>query len=195
LLANPNCEFPVNYVPLRTLAEFAACAGPWDARAAYLAALREWWPRFATASQPLNWDDFVALGDCFYLPHEDGPEAQALYDSAVALLAKDASEWEDHALAFQQQATRLRDCCARVADLRDRPLFHALWRRTWELREELDLLLGYVRLRTQGRNPEAPCRSDFHLPGTYRGGLVARLQRLLIQQPDGTFTPGSHDPP
>ena len=35
------------------------------------------------------------------------------------------------------------------------------------------------------------CRSDFHLPGTYRGGMVARLQRLLVQHPDGTFTPGS----
>jgi hypothetical protein len=33
------------------------------------------------------------------------------------------------------------------------------------------------------------CRSDFHLPGTYRGGLVARLQRLLVQHPDGTFEP------
>jgi alkanesulfonate monooxygenase SsuD/methylene tetrahydromethanopterin reductase-like flavin-dependent oxidoreductase (luciferase family) len=71
--------------------------------------------------------------------------------------------------------------------LRQRPLFYALSRRVWELREELDVLLGYVRTRAE--NPTAPYRSDFHLPGVYRGGMVPRLQRLLAQHADGTFAP------
>jgi len=33
----------------------------------------------------------------------------------------------------------------------------------------------------------AATTSDFHLPGTYRGGLVARLQQLLVQRQDGAF--------
>jgi hypothetical protein len=75
--------------------------------------------------------------------------------------------------------------CAAVADLRDRALCHALFRPVWELREELDLLLAGVQ--TWQQDPGAPLRSDFHLPGTYRGSLVARLQHLLEQRPDGTF--------
>jgi protein O-GlcNAcase/histone acetyltransferase len=194
LLANPNTEFPLNYVPLRTLAEFVRCEATWDARAAYLSAMREWLPQFATVGQPVTLEDLVLLGDGYYLPHEEGPEAEALYDAARRLLAADPAGWGDDVIAFQQRATRLRDCCARLNELRHRPLFHALSRRTWELREELELLLGYVRLKTEPGNPDAPCRSDFHLPGTYRGGLVARLQRLLIQQSDGTFTPGRNAP-
>jgi hypothetical protein len=79
--------------------------------------------------------------------------------------------------------------CARVAELRDRRLFHALSRRVWELREEMDLLLAYVRCKEEDAG--APCQSDFHLAGTYRGSMVARLQHLLRQQPDGTFTPAA----
>ena len=89
----------------------------------------------------------------------------------------------------RDQAARLRDVCARVAELRDRPLFYALGRRTWELREEMDLLLAC--LRSKHADPGAPCRSDFHLPGTYRGGMVARLQRLLEQREDGAFLPAA----
>jgi hypothetical protein len=72
-----------------------------------------------------------------------------------------------------------------VADLGDRALCHALFRPVWELREELDLLLAGVQAWQQDRG--APLRSDFHLPRTYRGSLVARLQHLLEQRPDGTF--------
>ncbi len=54
LLSNPNCELPLNYVPLRTLAEFVRCSGTWDARSAYLSAMREWLPAFATISGPVD---------------------------------------------------------------------------------------------------------------------------------------------
>jgi hypothetical protein len=74
-----------------------------------------------------------------------------------------------------------------MPELRDRSLFHALSRRIWEMREELDLLTSYVEFKS--RESDGAFGSDFHLPGTYRGGMVARLQRLLVQQPDGTFKP------
>src|SRR6266536_392846 len=82
LLSNPNCEFPLNYIPLRTLAEFVrspATAG-WDARRSYLSAMREWLPQFATIGQPVTLEELVLFGDCHYLPHEEGPEAEALYE-------------------------------------------------------------------------------------------------------------------
>jgi len=149
--------------------------------------MAEWLPRFQTARSEINLEDLVLLGDCYYLPHEEGPTAEALYTAACGLLTSPPAAWSEQIAGVRQPATRLRDCCARLAELRDRALYHALSRRIWELREELDLLLGYLSL--QEANPGAPCRSDFHLPGTFRGGMVARWQRLLAQHPDGTFSP------
>jgi len=187
LLSNPNNEFLLNYVPLRTLAEFVRCAGGWDARKAYLSAMREWLPRFATIGQPVTLEDLILFGDCYYLPHEEGPEAEALFERARGLLERNPAEWGEEVTAFRHQAARLREFCVRMTELRQRPLFYAFCRRIWELREELDLLERYVEFKSRGGPANAACRSDFHLPGTYRGGMVPRLQRLLLQQADGTF--------
>ena len=43
---------------------------------------------------------------------------------------------------------------------------------------------------SKSANPDAPVGSDFHLPGTFRGGLVARLQAQLVQRADGRVVPG-----
>jgi protein O-GlcNAcase/histone acetyltransferase len=187
LLHNPNNEFPLNYVPLCTLGEFVHCAETWDARREYLSAMAAWLPSFATVGPAITLADLVLLGDCYYLPDEEGPEAAALYESARTLWAADPATWQDELPAFRERALRLRDVCARLVALRDRPLFYALSRRIWELREELELLLHCAQLKEQ--DPAVECRCDFHLPGAHRGGFVARLQRLLKQNPDGTFTP------
>ena len=189
LLSNPNCEFPLNYVPLRTLAEFVRCEGKWNPREACLSAMREWLPRFATIGQPITLEELVLFGDCYYLPHEEGPGAEALYRSARGLLTQNPATWSaDQVKCFRQEATHLRELCVRMTELRERPLFYALSRRIWELREELDLLEQYVEAKCDMGRPGIPSLTS-HLPGTYRGGMVARLQRLLVQQPDGTFTP------
>ena len=99
-------------------------------------------------------------------------------------------EWGDDAVTFRQQAARLREFCVRMTELRHRPLFYALSRRIWELREELDLLEQYVEAKCAIRRPGIPSLTS-HLPGTYRGGMVARLQRLLVQEPNGAFTPAA----
>jgi len=189
ILLNPNNEWPLNYVPIRTFGEFVRGRGPWDARAAYLAAMAEWLPRFLTAGPAMTLDDLVLLGDCYYLPYEEGPAAAALLESARRLLVSDPAGWGEPSAAFRRHAERLRHSCANVAGLRDRALFSALHRRAWELREELDLLLAYVRVKEA--RPDTPVRSDFHLPGTYRGGMAAHLRQLLEQRPDGTFVPAS----
>jgi protein O-GlcNAcase / histone acetyltransferase len=188
LLSNPNNEFPLNYVPLRTLGAFVRCAGNWDSRQAYLSAMREWLPHFATIGQPVTLEDLILFGDCYYLPHEEGQEAEALFERTRNLLARNPADWGEAAAGFRQQAARFREFCVRMTELRHRPLFYALSRRIWELREELDLLERYVEFKSRGAANTA-CHSDFHLPGTYRGGMVPRLQRLLVQQTDGTFEP------
>jgi protein O-GlcNAcase/histone acetyltransferase len=185
LLSNPNTEFPLNYVPLRTLARFVAGSGPWEPRGAYLAAMGEWAPSFTTIRGSLSLEDVILFGDCYYLPYEEGPEAEALYRDACAMVNRaDASA----AAAFRGRAARLRAFCGAVAELRDRPLFHSLSRRTWDLREELELLERFAARGVEENRNGSAMTSDFHLPGTYRGGLVARLQQLLVQRQDGAFS-------
>jgi len=192
LLSNPNCEFPLNYVPLRTLAEFVRCGGAWEARQAYLSAMREWQPRFACVGQTVTLEDLILFGDCYYLPHEEGPEAETLYERTKDLLTSNPAQWNKHDVtAFREQVTRLRDICIRLTELRERPLFYALSRRIWELREELDLLEQYVANKCASPRSDAPSLTS-HLPGTYRGGMVPRLQRLLVQGADGSFGPVSN---
>ena len=176
VLVNPNCEAPLNVVPLHTFAAWVN--GPaFEPRAAYLAALRAWWPAFATGRAPLAWAEFVVFCDCYYLPHEDGAEAESLFQRVRAALAAKPAP------AVRAAVARLREFCARLPELTDRPLFYALARRAWELREELDLIERSLAA------PGPGVASDFHLPGTYRGGFVPRLQHLLAPQPDGSFAP------
>ena len=191
LLANPNNELPLNFVPLRTLAEFVRCPAPakWEPRKAYLSAMREWLPRFATLGQPVAFDDLLLFGDCYYLPYKQGAEAEVLYEGIRGLLAAGPAGWGADATALRRQLARLRTFCLRLSELQQRSLFCALSRRIWELREELDLLDRYVEFHSCGHQPGTAFSSDFHQPGTYRGGMVPLLQRLLVQHPDGTFTP------
>ena len=77
-LHQPEHRVPLDYVALRTLGEFCAAAGlgrapglsRGDARVA---------SRFAVTGPPIDLEDLVLFGDCYYLPHQEGPEAKALY--------------------------------------------------------------------------------------------------------------------
>ncbi len=189
LLSNPNSEFPLNFIPLRTLGSFVHAGEAWDPRAAYNEALQEWWPRFATGGASIPLADLRFFADGYYLPHGEGAEAQEFLQTAREVLTRGAAAPPDQVAGFLAQATRLRAFCNRVTELHDRRLFYALNRRIWELGEELDLLGRFVEATCGKVPPNKPFRSDFHLPGLYRGGLVARLQKMLIAEPDGTFTP------
>jgi protein O-GlcNAcase/histone acetyltransferase len=190
ILVNPNSEYPLNYVPLRTFAWFLQAGDAWDARKAYLAAMAEWQASFDTVSgAPLALADLILFGDCFYLPYEEGAEAQAFLARARALLGREPAEWSAEAGGLLREMARLREVCGALPALRDRGLFHALSRRVWDLREELALLERYVTARLAGGSGNAPVHSDFHLPGTFRGGIIARLQQLLVQHSDGSFAP------
>jgi hypothetical protein len=186
ILLNPNTEAVLNYVPIRTLASFVADPASYEPRRAYLAAIAEWLPWFSTVHGPLALDDLTLLGDCYYLPHEEGPQARELIERVGALLENAQQRPAGNIAAVRRDLSRLRDLAGRLNGLHDRPLFHALGRRLWDLREEVDLLEKYLALQAES-DGDVALRSDFHQPGTCRGGMVAALQRLLVQQPDGAF--------
>ena len=75
--------------------------------------------------------------------------------------------------------------------LRDRDLFYAWSRRAWDLKEELQLIDGFVRKKQFG-DDDGGVFVETHLPGTYRGGAVARIQSLLDMNEQGRFRPASN---
>jgi protein O-GlcNAcase/histone acetyltransferase len=191
ILTNPNTEYPLNRVALETLGAFVRCNGPWNPRAAYLESLEAWLPGFASVGKPIELPDLVLLMDCFYLPHELGPEARNLFRLAADLMPTDPSGWGESGERLRREIARLRELCVRLTELRDRSLFNAMGRRIWELREELDLLERYWVWRSDPARKDQPFASDFHQPRTYRGSLAANLQRLWVQQANGTLSPRS----
>ncbi len=194
ILINPNNEAPLNFIAARTLALFVHCeSAEWDPRSGYLQAMQEWHREFQSAGKPISLEALIQLGDCYYLPFELGSEATRLHQLAKEALSPDSQKDKPQALEeFKRLATQLRDTCSEIVNLKNRNLFTALSRRTWDLREEMELLLTCVR--NLESNPSAPLKSDFHLPGTYRGGMVARLRSLLIQKPDETFVLNTQKP-
>ncbi|HTV00244.1 MAG TPA: GNAT family N-acetyltransferase [Luteitalea sp.] len=194
ILSNPNTEFPVNVVAVRTLGAFLRATDGWDARAAYRSAIADWASSFETTTGPVAPDLLERLFDCLYLPYTDGPHVEALIADARDALNSASTMQEAAAQRFLRDATALRDLCGRLATLRNRALFHAIHRRVWDLREELDLLTRVVTAMHAPSPPVGGLRSDFHLPHTYRGGVVTRLQRLLDQHDDGSFTPAAASP-
>lgn len=187
ILVNPNTEFPLNFVPIQSFGSYLATNKNWDSRESFLEGLRTWWPRFATVGSPLDFDDLVTFADCFYLPYQEGPEADALAQAVARCLSSTRRPDDRESLAVRARMLRLKDFCARLVDLKDRGLFHAFHRRVWELREELDLIDRWWSHRIDPARAGIPFGSDFHRPKTYRGGFVVRLQSFLKPQPDGSM--------
>ena len=187
ILLNPNNEAPLNYVPVRTMAEYLRYdTSEWDPRQAYIDAMSSWALQFESAGKPIELDELILFGDCFYLPYEEGPEAEDLFNAIKDLFSSSSTEeWKKRFEPFKRQATTLKSTCGEIVNLWNRALFAALSRRAWDLREEMDLILTCANLKNQDPAPEL--RSDFHLPRTYRGGMAQRLQGLLQQNEDGTF--------
>jgi protein O-GlcNAcase/histone acetyltransferase len=192
LLSNPNCEYQLNHVALRTLAAFVNCQETWDERAEYLRALKEWLVFFGSVGTPISFEDLVRLGDCYYLPHNEGPQAEALLGRMARVLASELNAREGEVARLREDFGRWRAFFGQLSEIRNRPLFNALFRRLWDLREELDLAERYIEFKSRPENRNSFFRSDFHQLGTYRGGVVARLQRELMQESDGSFHPMRH---
>jgi len=78
----------------------------------------------------------------------------------------------------------------KLTELWHRELFYALNRQVWELREELELIEQFMDWKKAGGDSTTnPFRSGNYLPGTYRGGLVRRLQQLISFRADGSLVP------
>jgi protein O-GlcNAcase/histone acetyltransferase len=185
ILINPNNEYPINVIPLRTLAAFISGDGEWNPRDAFLNAAAEWLPYFKTVTKPLALGDLVLLADCFYLPHAEGPEAMALVTLIERLLAEPVESWGNNYLSFLDKYNRVQALFDRLTELRDRDLFDAWSRRAWALKEELLIMAALLAQKESGRDIAEGIELENVLPGTFRGGTLAKLQRLISTDAEG----------
>ncbi|MCI0335747.1 MAG: protein O-GlcNAcase [Planctomycetes bacterium] len=185
ILVNPNNEYAINFIPLHTLTKYLKHDGEWNPREAFLNAAAEWLPCFETVSSPLPLEDLILLGDCFYLPLTEGPEAKTLLALVDRLLAEPVSTWGNAREQFSVMNARIQGLFDRLSELRDRELFDAWSRRVWELKEELQVIDAVLAQKEAGRDIVEGIELENYLPGTFRGGILAKLQRFLSMDSQG----------
>lgn len=191
ILCNPNCEFALNYVPVRTFGWYVRARRDWQPRAAFLRAMAAWQPAFAgRAQQRVTRRDLELLGDMFYLPYAHGPRAAQLLADYARLLHTPPARWGGTLARFDRTCRDIATLLAKVTELGDRDLCYALYRHLWEIKEEAALMQGYVHWWQEQPRRGATFDSGEHRPRVYRGGLVAELQRLLPMNDTGGFTSG-----
>jgi protein O-GlcNAcase/histone acetyltransferase len=185
ILINPNNEYPINFVPLRTFAAFLGGDDEWKPREAFLQAVAAWLPHFETVTRHLTLHDLTLLADCFYLPHEEGQQADALLALVDRLIAEPVDKWGDAYDTFQHINLRIQSIFDRLTELRHRELFDTWSRRVWALKEELLVLEAALAQKKAGRDLDAGIELESCLLGTFRGGILARLEGYLRIDGDG----------
>lgn len=186
ILSNPNNEFPIDFIPLRTLGDYLN-EESYDPRTAYVAAAKDWSKHFTTITSQVSYDSVVLLADCHYLPFSDGDEARKLEACIAKLLDQPAESWGGAWLEFESFHDRVDGLFEQLSQLNDRELFYAWSRRIWDLKEELDLISDFAKAKHNGELSDAGFASESHLPSTCRGGFVANLQRRLKMNDQGRF--------
>lgn len=193
ILINPNNEFPLNFVPLRTFAEFLRGAGERSPRAAYLEALAAWLPAYQTAKGPFERSDLELLADCFYLPQQEGPAAVEILKLAEQLFANDVPAWGSAYDEFERLNARVQAMFDRLTELVDRELFNAWSRRAWEFKEEMQVLAMVFAAKKAGYDIGQAGVPDRHLPGVFRRGFLTRLKRFIVVDGNGAVSlQGNH---
>jgi protein O-GlcNAcase/histone acetyltransferase len=185
IFINPNNEYLLNFIPLRTFAAFLSGQAKWEPRDAFLTAAANWLPSFETVTKPLTLADLILLADCFYLPHSEGPEAERLLMLIDYLLAEPTESWDDTYSQFSDLYTRIQTLFDRLTELRDRELFGAWSRRAWELKEEMHTINAALAQKKAGRDIVEGIELEHCLPGTFRGGILARLRQFLAMDAQG----------
>ena len=190
-LINPNCELEANYVALKTLAGYLRAFGSWNSRNAYEEALAAWLPRFSSVGEDgVTLDDLTLMCDAYYLPHENGELAEQLYQDVRFIVTQLTDDWGDRQGRLRKRIRQVVELARKLTEVHRRELFYAFNRQVWELREELEMIEQYMDWKLAGGDPATElCRSENYLPGTYRGGLVKRLQQLISFRADGALVP------
>lgn len=113
ILLNPNCEFELNFIPIKTFSDY--CQG--GREESYQNAQTEWYNQF---EECISLDELQLLIEVFHLPHKLGKKG----NEVVALLKSNK---------FDKLAQNTWDILQKLAALENRELFHSIYPYSWEL--------------------------------------------------------------
>lgn len=194
LITNPNNEFEANFVPVATTGAFVRGV---DVEAdALAAALRAWQKRFRLAfTQPprlLPLDDIRLLVELFYQPFRQGPEVEALLQTARRMLSEarpdtSSAAWRDGHAAITGLRDRIRHLFDGMTELENRDLFYAFHPYLWEAREEVTHLVTYLDWLAEGQPEGAEFPDRERIYNFYRRGFTVAVQELLPRDASGRY--------
>lgn len=190
ILINPNCQFEANYIPLRTFVAYQSADKEWNPRKAYRQALAEWRRKLdIPGSEVLSTEELELICDCFYLPHQHGDRVVSFVGELKALLTDSPDKWGDRCSELMGVAGEIIQDCEKLVLLKNRDLVYEIYHHLLELREEMDLLIRYLKWAQSNPAEGESFTSAYHLPGTYRGGFAADIQQVLAMNEKGRFLP------
>lgn len=188
ILVNPNCQFELNYVPLRT---FCACLSARSAvspREVFEEAIGSWIPSFQVrGGDPFSREDVELLGDLFYLPFEFGPTARQYLEDFGRLLETRPRAWGAARERVLQIGNRIVSLFGKATALRNRDLLYSFYPQLWEVKEGALLLQAWVRWRESHPDSTDAFSAPEFRPGVFRGSLAALVERMLPMDDAGRF--------
>jgi hypothetical protein len=197
IITNPNNEFEANFVPVRSTGLFAN--GSDDEAANFALALKAWQPRFRLAfrsdNDMLTVEEVRLLAELFYQPFRNGPEVEALLQSARRLLSAPRPDvrdprWQEGHDAVVAFRDRIRDLFHRMTELENRDLFYAFQPYLWEAREEVTHLVTYLDWLAGNPPAQAEFPHSDRIYNFYRQGFTVAVQELLPRDANGRYRHG-----
>ena len=197
IITNPNNEFEANFVPVHTTGAFARGVEMEDE--ALRAALQAWRKRFRLAftdpAETLGVEEIRLLVELFYQPFREGPQVEALLQTARRLLSEHrpdvtAAEWQAGHRAIVGLRDRIRALFERMTELENRDLFYAFHPYLWEAREEVTHLVSYLDWLAEGQPEEAEFPDRERIYNFYRRGFGVAVQELLPRDARGRLHHG-----
>jgi protein O-GlcNAcase/histone acetyltransferase len=194
LITNPNNEFEANFVPVHTTGAFTR--GVDLEVEALAAALPAWQKRFRLAfkapAETLDLEELQLLVGLFYQPFRQGPEIEALLQTARRLLSErrpdvGAAEWQAGHRAIVGLRDRIRALFERMTELENRDLFYAFHPYLWEAREEVTHLVTYLDWLAEGQPEGAEFPDRERIYNFYRRGFTVAVQELLPRDARGRY--------
>lgn len=194
LITNPNNEFEANFVPVHATGAFARGV---DVEAeALAAALPAWQKRFRLAfrepAETLGIEDLRLLVELNYQPFRQGPEVEALLQTARRLLSEGrpeiaAPQWQEGHRAITALRDRIRGLFERMTELENRDLFYAFHPYLWEAREEVTHLVAYLDWLAEGPPAGTEFPDKERIYNFYRRGFSVAVQELLPRDASGRY--------
>lgn len=191
---NLNCQFEMNFVPLRSFALFLESESAWDSDAAYLQSMQEWLNQFATDGDvTISRGDLELLGDLFYLPFKLGRSANAMLDDPRWLLRTSPRLWDERQRRYRDACQQIHRLIQKLSHLKNREIFFALFPSLSSLKTRLAFIDVHLDRLQSGIIDSVRPALPAHLPQLFDGNLLGILQELL-HNGDGNDSRSVHSP-